>query len=528
MKKYSIIAFIILFGMSKYLYAQAETEALLQREHLLWISPNIASSNASALSSLYCEFPEFRGLSDAGLVFNYDFGTLGNPRTAERTRDMMFSTQSIRRFNNTFVSADFSYRVQRLSNVQWLNLMSQTPRPNAISDSTPGDFSSEGLFTTVNVGHRLNNNHTIGISLNYSIATGAKNVDLRNINRYLQFGIGPSWMFRQEWGGFGIDAGFHRAIEDMQYEQRVTQDAQFLFRMEGLWFFEQQTFSSTTGRFIQDAGYHANLTLDLNLGQMTLFNQFGVRYTDGFIKLRSTITQERFGEQEILNYTYRGTLIINPRNQIRVTAQNSTLRAYSLVQRNEINPYTLLQEFVTYARVPQSSEVRNTANITFAHASLRNGNAIDHAWRLEVGVGYNQRRITQRRFPLLYQQTITIYEGFASFNKNIQTQRFVFDIKPSVAISTGHGTMFERINLTGTEDLPEETLVFLPQLEHEFNYLRSTKLGVGLDATIARPIRGNWHRSLFLTARANYRHALSTDLSGLSRMYVSFHLGLNF
>ena len=530
MKKYSIILITTFLGLSQHLFAQNERAPMLKREQLLWISPNIESSNAAALSSLYSELPELRGVSDFGLIFYYDKGTLGCPRTPESTRNTMFSTKSVQRFDNTFVSAFFDYRFQNLNNAQWYNLMDGTFRPNAMSDSTPGPFSSEAFFTGVKVGHRINDKHTIGIAANYNIGTSAKSVDLRNINRKLYFDIGPSWMLQQEWGNIGVDLALSHTVEDIRYEQLITEEGQFIFRMEGLWFFNRENFPRTSpiNRFIQDAGYTANLKLDLNIGQMMWYNQFGASYTDGFMKLRTTVTEEQFGDQEVLKYTYRSTLKINPQNQIRVNIQNSTLLAYSLVQRSEINEQTRIQKFVTYARNRHSSEVRNTADFTYAYASLRNGNPIDQSWKLEVGGSYFQHVITQRRFPFLFQQTVNIYEGFASFNKNIPTSRFIFDVKPSVSFEKGNGTMNEMINLTGTTARPQEGVQFLPQLKHEFDYLTSTKLGVGLEATIAYPLKNYRQTALFLTARAHHKQAFDTDLKDFSRTYLSLNLGLSF
>jgi len=528
MKKYSIIILLTSLSLSHVL-AQRGTIPLLRYDNLLWISPNIESSNAAALSTLSLDFPEFTSSSDAKLIFNYDQGTLGNPQTPESTRDIMFSTKSVQRFENTFVSAYFDYRFQRLEHVQWHNLMNPGSHAVAISDSIPGSFNSESFFTGVKVGHKLNDHHTIGIGVNYNIGTGAKNIDLRNLNRKVYVDISPSWMFQQEWGNIGVDVGFHRSIEDMEYRQVVTQGPQTIFRMEGLWFFSREDFSGTVGRFFQDQGFKANLKLDLKSGQMMWYNQIGVNYTNGFQKLRSTITNEQFGDQQRLAYLYGSTLVINPQHQIRANFQNSTLLTYRLLQRNEFNPATRAWAYVTYARTNHYSEVQNAADLTYAYANLRNGNPMDQVWRVEIGGAYFQRVQAQRIFPYLFQQTANVYEGFASFNKNIPTRSLIIDVKPQFSFSTGGGTLNERFDLDPNPSiLPNDGWQFLPQLKHEFNYLTGSKFGVGLEANVAYPFGRTNRTALFLNARISHREALNTDLKGFSRTYMSIHLGFNF
>jgi hypothetical protein len=530
MKKHSVITLAIFLSLPPYLSAQSERAPMLTRNQLLWISPNIESSNAAALSSLYLELPEFRSVSDAELILNYNEGKLRSPRIPKSEHNLMFSTKSVQRFDQTFVSAYFNYGFQNLNDVQWYNSMSGELRTNLLNDSIPGTFTSERLFTGVKVGHKFNDKHTIGVAMNYSIGTGAKSIDIRNLNRIMRFDISPSWMFYQEWGNIGADIGFRRSIEHLTYRQQVTEGPLTIFRMEGLWFFHGDVMGSgEINRFIEEATYMANLKVDLKVGSMKWYNQFGAEYTDGFIKLRQTVTQEEFGDQEALKYTYRTTLKINPQNQIRVNFQNNTLLAYSLIQRSQINPQTRMTEFRTFGRNKHYSEVRNSADFTYAYASMRNGNPVDQAWRLEIGGSYFQRVQAQRRFPFLFQQTINIYEGFASFNKNIPTNRFIFDIKPNISFAKGNGTMNDVIKLepNTTRHAPVDVQM-LPQLKHEFDYLTATKFGVGLEATVAYPIRENRQTALFLTARANHRQALDTDLNGFSRTYVSLHFGLKF
>jgi hypothetical protein len=334
---------------------------------------------------------------------------------------------------------------------------------------------------------------------------------------------------QQPWGYIGFDAGFHRTVEEVNYTQVVTEMPRQMFRLEGLWFVFSELWTSAYSRFIEDMGYMANISLDMNLrGEMKLYNQFGIDYTQGSQYLRSVISNEQFGDQEMLRYIYRGTLKINNRNQIRANFQRGTKLAYRFLQRLEMDPRTTQQIRVTYGRTNHYSEVRSIADLTFAHASLRNGNPLDQTWRAEIGAVYAQRTQMFRRFPYMFKQEVNTYEFFANFNKNIPFSGLTIDLKPEFSFASGHGIMNDRHDLhpdAATLLAPQDDWQLQPQLKHEFDYLTASKIGAGLEAKIAYPLE---RITPFLNVRATYKRAMNTDLAEMSRMYISLHLGLNF
>ena len=273
----------------------------------------------------------------------------------------------------------------------------------------------------------------------------------------------------------------------------------------------------------------ANLKLDLQIGNMMWYNQFGVDYSDARHQ-GNTVRQEIFGEQEKLKYTYKSTLKLNPQSQIRINYQNTTLLAYKLLQIEEENPpRSGIWVNKTYARSKHYSEVQNNANITYLYAKIKNGNPIDQAWRIELGGNYFQRIQAQRRYPYLFRQEVNIFEGFASFNKNIPSKIFDIDVKPQISFAKGNGTMNERFDLEENPTLePDDNWQLLPQLKHEYDYLISSKLGMGVETTVTYPLKRFKNTSLFLNAGINYRHALDTDLKAFSRTYFSINFGINF
>jgi hypothetical protein len=336
MKKQSTIGILALLCFSQTLFAQGESEPVLTLDRLLWISPNIESSNAAALSLLSTELPDFTSCSDIKLIFNYEEGRLGGPRTSKSARDIIFSTKSIQRLGNTYLVGYFDYRFQNFNEARWVNLFNPESYPNTVSDSIPGPIVSETFFAGVKIAHPIKN-HTFGVTMNYMIGKRGKTIDLRNENDKMYFEFLPGWMLQQRWGNIGFDFGYHRTMERVNYSEVVDGDAKILFRLEGLWFFQDEVFTTNSDfrtRLTRDDGYMANLKLDLKFGNMAWYNRIGVSYSD--VKHQgNTVREELFGEQETLKYTYISTLKLSPRSQVRMRYQNNTLLAYNLLQREE-------------------------------------------------------------------------------------------------------------------------------------------------------------------------------------------------
>jgi hypothetical protein len=166
------------------------------------------------------------------------------------------------------------------------------------------------------------------------------------------------------------------------------------------------------------------------------------------------------------------------------------------------------------------------------YAKIRNGNPLDQAWRAEVGGNYFQRVQIQRRYPYLFRQEVNVFEGFAGFNKNIPTRLFDIDVKPQISFAKGNGIMNEIISLEENPTLQlQDNWQLLAQLEHEFDYLTSSKLGVGWEINLTYRLNNRPNTAFFFNVRADHRATVELkqhSLAGLSRTYLSMRLGMNF
>lgn len=519
----SILIFIQSYAQNapgKYLYTE---------DKIKWANPWLKTQNLSGmiLNNSFLNDTVF-SFNDARLSSQYNTGELKNIYEAEQTIPSKLYINSYMKLGNVYLTGNFGIHYDFGINSRWRGLVDPYKTPFVVSDSIPGNISNEIYTMSAGLSAPLGKSCAIGGKISYTASILSKHKDLRNQNTNMEFQIIPSFMYNGRHFKFGLDAGYIRNTEKVEYIQVDQSEEKYLFEFYGIWFAGSTAFSyAETSRMLINNGAVGDVQLELNFGKFRLLNNFGVHYDYGSVT-ETNYNNYIFGDTKTLNYSDDLTILIGNRHRIEAQAEFRNQLGYRFLQRQELDPNSNIRVWVTYGD-PINCYAGNSRilslNYTYRHAK----NSFDIPWEITAGVNEMMVSQTHKEFPILFHQEFDIITPYADFTYRWRKQRNCVELTPQISYNLPiSGIRNDITNHSETEINMDEPWQQLDCLDEEFDYFNSSKLGVGLTLQYLNIL--NSQKGMSIYANAGYKLLYSTGelMSKKSRHKIQLTIGFRF
>ena len=230
----------------------------------------------------------------------------------------------------------------------WRGWIDPSETPFMLADSIPGTISLEKYALEAGAAVPLGGGWTAGIDAAYTVSLMAKHKDLRNKNTGMIFRVAPGVMWQGRRFGIGLDAGYERGTERVEYAQISENVEQVLFELYGLWLYHASGYASAeTRRFKENDRYHAGLQLDFRSGSVRLHNDLRAEWLQG-IQTEVGYNNLRHGDVRSLTWSDVFSVKIGTAHEIEAAARFSTMQGFRPLQRQELDPDSRIRVWVSY------------------------------------------------------------------------------------------------------------------------------------------------------------------------------------
>ena len=228
----------------------------------------------------------------------------------------------------------------------WRGWIDPYETPFMVADSVPGGLSLERYALQAGLALPLRGGWAAGLDLAYDVALMAKHRDLRNKNTAMNFRVAPgiSWQGRRF--GFGLDAGYERGTERVEYTQISENVEHVLFDLYGLWLYHSSGYASAENRRMKENDlFYGDLQLDFRFGSVSLHNNLrvdwrkGVQTEVGYNNLQHGHVRELLWSDDLL-------VSIGAAHAVEVSARYATMQGFRPLQRQALDPDSRIRVWV--------------------------------------------------------------------------------------------------------------------------------------------------------------------------------------
>ncbi len=230
----------------------------------------------------------------------------------------------------------------------WRGWIDPYETPFMLADSIPGNLSLERYTMEAGAGLPLDDHWSLGLDLGYDVALMAKHKDLRNKNTAMNFRVSPGVHWRSGGFGLGLNLGYERSTEKVEYTQIATNVEHILFDIYGLWVCHGSGFASAENRrFKQNNRYYGGFQFDWEAGRTALHNDLRVSW------LQSAQTEVGYNNQQFgttRSWTWEDDLSLQfgPAHALEASFIFSSMQGFRPLQRQELDPDSRIRVWVTY------------------------------------------------------------------------------------------------------------------------------------------------------------------------------------
>ncbi len=275
-------------------------------------------------------------------------GRLKDVFTPERTIGGVLEAASRRKLGKVSLSGQFAYGYDYGQGSTWRGWIDPYETPFMVADSVPGNLSLERYAMCSGIGYPLGGGWSAGIDLAYDVTLMAKHKDLRNKNTAMTFRVAPGINWQGGVLGLGLDAGYERSTERVEYIQVSESRENMLFDLYGLWLYHGSGFSSAENRRMKERNsFFGDFQTDLRFGPVRLHNNFraqwqrGVQTEVGYNNLQHGIAQSWTWSDDL-------SLTLGEAHRVEASAAFSTMAGLRPLQRQELDPDSRIRVWVTY------------------------------------------------------------------------------------------------------------------------------------------------------------------------------------
>lgn len=482
-------------------------------ERIGWINPWTTTSNTSGLTlneSFLGETPSF---TEGALSGYASAGELKNIYDPASTFGGNFDIGSYLKLGDFYLKGDFEYDYSLSHNSRWRGWYDPYSTPFMTADSIPGNLSLEQYRMGAAIAYPVNNLLSFGLDLKYDVGIMAKHRDLRNKNTIMRFEIAPSIMFSWDNLNIGLNLGYRRETEKVEYKQEDSSSEKYLFSLYGLWLYYSTGFSSAeTSRENISSGYSGGITADFTAGELRIFNHFSADYTTA-MQGETGYNNLLHGETNKLTFSDHLTILYGYRHKVNASAEFYTMVGNRFLQRQELDPQSNIRIWVTYGG-PINYYFRKFASGEISYTYRQADSFTDIEWEATAGIKGTSVNHKYKETPLTFNQSLNTIEGYLRYTHYISIKNSRLDISPEISYAYSDG------NMNNTENGQDKWQLNGP-LQEEYLFWQAPKIrGQAI-------IKYHW-KSLFFKGMYSGDIAVSGALKGRVRHAGVLSVGFAF
>jgi len=510
MKK--VLIYILLLVPFVVLEAQEKSDYSIDK--LTWHNPGLKSQNSAYLRMSESDLSKINSFTDAGIYFNYEEGKFKNIFDPESQITGGLDINSYSKLGKIYIYSRFAYDYSHLSNSKWRGLLNPYSTPFMMVDSIPGNASLEMYHMEMGLAFPLGEKFTIGTDIKYNAGMYAKKRDLHNKNTLMDFEIRPGITYNSEIVNVGMNLGYIRGTEKIEYMQVDASTEKYLFDIYGMWMYSSLGFSSAENLRLREYDkYEGAVQFELNLNDFKFFNNFTVLYS------LDTQTETGYnnlihGDADQLTYNYNGTLQYGLKHRLSASYSASELLGYRYLQRQELDPASNVKKWVTYDKMNcyVSTSADWNADYTFRQAFSQ----LNISWAATIGARSTKLKRAYKAYPQSFTQNFRYTEAYISFVKYLKMKNSELALTPEFSYGSGDGVALDIALKDNTQNVlgDSNSVLLNEQLNEEFNYLISTKFSAGLNVRYTYKVKPSTGFNIY------------GDLSGKTFIPVGDEIGL--
>lgn len=253
---------------------------------------------------------------------------------------------SRRNLDRVYLYGHFGYNYELGRRSTWRGWIDPYETPFMLADSIPGDISLERYAMQAGIALPMKGGWSAGIDLAYDVALMAKHKDLRNKNTGMTFRVAPGLQWQGRRAGVGLDLGYERGTEKVEYSQESSSVEHVLFSIYGLWVGQGYGFASAeTKRLKENDRFFGDLQLDFLFGNIRLHNNF---HLDWRLGVQSETGYNNLRHGDVRAWTWRDDLLlqIGAAHRVEAGVSWSTMQGLRPLQRQELDPDSRIRIWV--------------------------------------------------------------------------------------------------------------------------------------------------------------------------------------
>ncbi|MCR5709590.1 MAG: hypothetical protein K6G79_03805 [Bacteroidales bacterium] len=306
---------------------------------------------------------------------------------------------SQRLVDNVRLYGHFGYSYEYGRRSTWRGWIDPYSTPFMLTDSIPGDISIERYSMQAGVAVPLSEQWSLGLDAGYEVGLMAKHKDLRNKNTAMDFHIAPGVYWQGAHAGLGLDLGYGRSTEQVEYMQMSQNVENVLFSIYGVWVAQGFGFSSSeTKRLKEDNIWYGDFQADLEFGGVGIHNQFGAAWKQE-VQTETGYNNLRHGDVRSWRWTDDMVINIGDSHIIEASIVWSTMQGFREIQRQELDPDSRIRMWVTYGD-PVYCYFRR-----FDHEVIRYSYA--PSWKIAVGADNLRISHAYSEYPHRFDQSVS-------------------------------------------------------------------------------------------------------------------------
>jgi len=285
---------------------------------------------------------------DVSLGVTGKMGALKDVFEGSREIGGALGVDSRRTLGKAHLYGRFGYGYEYGQDHTWRGWIDPYETPFMLADSIPGSISLERYSMEAGVGLPVGGGWSVGLDAAYDVALMAKHKDLRNKNTAMTFRIAPGVSWQGERLGLGLDVGYERSTERVEYMQVSESRENVLFDLYGLWLGHGSGFASAENRRMKERDrFFGGFQVDLSLGSVAIQNDFRVDWHQG-VQTEVGYNNRQFGTTHAWNWSDALSLEIGRAHHIEASVSFTTMEGLRPLQRQELEPDSRIRVWVTY------------------------------------------------------------------------------------------------------------------------------------------------------------------------------------
>ena len=242
----------------------------------------------------------------------------------------------------------FGYGYEYGTGSTWRGWIDPYTTPFMLADSIPGTLSLERYTMEAGAGLPVGDHWSLGLDMAYDVALMAKHKDLRNKNTGMNFKVSPGVYWRSGGFGLGLNLGYERSTERVEYTQIATNVEHILFDVYGLWVCHGSGYASAENRRLKtDNRLSGGFQFDWSQGRTALHNELRVSWLQS-VQTEVGYNDQQFGSTRSLTWEDDLSLDLGPAHALEASFIFSSMQGFRPLQRQELDPDSRIRVWVTY------------------------------------------------------------------------------------------------------------------------------------------------------------------------------------